>query len=325
MAWDVAIWFYSETGNNGKGTLCELIRALVGEGNCASIPIDQFSKDFMLEPLLHASAVVVDENDVGGYIDKAGNFKAAVTGDTININRKFKTPIAYKFHGVVIQCVNEMPKIKDKSDSFFRRQRIVGFEHCFTGHENKAIKHVYMHDKAVLEFVLKTTLEMDYYELDNPQVCQDLQADYREYNDPVEQFTHEMFPQFQWDLIPDEFLFDIFNKWYARNVPSGSPVSRSTLVKQVTALLEKEGDEWVHCGRTKVNGKEVDNRCRTDNRMAYAEPLILDYDLDQWKSKKYGRSVDPEKICVPDWKTKYSGFKRTTITIDYLNHKIGMP
>lgn len=126
-------------------------------------------------------------------------------------------------------------------------------------------------------------------------------------------------------MIPDECLFDIFNKWYSRNVPSGSPVSRSTLVKQVTTLLEKEGDEWVHCGRTKVNGKKVDNRCRTDNRMAYAEPLILDYELDQWKRKKYGRSEDPVKICEPDWKTKYSGFMRTKITIDYLNHKIGMP
>ena len=46
VRWNKAAWFYSETGNNGKGTLCELMRCLLGKGAYASIPISDFSKDF---------------------------------------------------------------------------------------------------------------------------------------------------------------------------------------------------------------------------------------------------------------------------------------
>ena len=38
---------------------------LCGPGTYASIPLSNFSKDFMLEPLTRATAIIVDENDVG--------------------------------------------------------------------------------------------------------------------------------------------------------------------------------------------------------------------------------------------------------------------
>lgn len=85
---------YSESGNNGKDTLCVLMKQLVGEGRYAAIPLKDFGNDFMLEPLVSATAVIVDENDVSTYIDKAANLKAVITGDTIQINRKFKAPIS---------------------------------------------------------------------------------------------------------------------------------------------------------------------------------------------------------------------------------------
>lgn len=95
VPWNKSAWFYSNTGNNGKGTLCELMRQITGEGTYASIPLADFAKDFMLEPLIQASAVIVDENDVGTFIDKAGNLKAIITNDVIQMNRKFKVPIAF--------------------------------------------------------------------------------------------------------------------------------------------------------------------------------------------------------------------------------------
>lgn len=73
VPWGKSAWFYSESGNNGKGTLCELMRQLCGENSYAAISLADMGKDFMLEPLIRAVAVIVDENDVGTYIDKAAN------------------------------------------------------------------------------------------------------------------------------------------------------------------------------------------------------------------------------------------------------------
>ena len=73
--------------------------------------MSDFSKDFHLEPLIHASAIIVDENDVGVYLDKVANLKAVITNDVVLINRKFKMPVSYQFFGFMVQCLNEYPRI----------------------------------------------------------------------------------------------------------------------------------------------------------------------------------------------------------------------
>ena len=116
------MWLYSTAGNNGKGTYCELLRNLLGPSACVSIPISDFAKDFALSPLVGKQAIITDENDVGLYIDKVAIMKAVVTGDVITINKKFAQPVNYRFRGMMVQCLNEYPKVKDRSDSFYRRQ-----------------------------------------------------------------------------------------------------------------------------------------------------------------------------------------------------------
>ena len=126
------------------------MRQLVGEDSYASIPLTDFIKDFMLEPLVGVSAIIVDENDVGTHIDKADNLKSVITRDAIQINRKFKSPISLRFKGFMVQCLNEMPRVKDKSDSFYRRQLFIPFTKCFTDVERKYIKKDYLHSTEVL-------------------------------------------------------------------------------------------------------------------------------------------------------------------------------
>ena len=154
-------------------------RALLGEGAHCSIPLSDFGKDFMLEPLIRASAVITDENDVGGYLDKAANLKAVITNDVVSINRKFKEPISYQVRGFMVQCLNDLPGIKDKSDSFFRRQLFIPMTKCFTGMEIPEIKNDYLHRKDVLEYVMKKALETNFYKLSEPESCKMALEEYK--------------------------------------------------------------------------------------------------------------------------------------------------
>ena len=195
VPWNKSTWFLSETGNNGKGTLCALMRNTLGAGTHASIPLLDFSKDFVLVPLITANSVIVDENSVGIFIDSADNLKAAITGDVILVNRKFKDPVMIKFRGMIIQCVNEVPRVRDRSQSFMRRFLIIPFTKCFTGVERKYIKEDYLARKEVLEYVLYKVLNMNYYELSNPAACVRMMEEFRIYNGPVELFAEEILPQ----------------------------------------------------------------------------------------------------------------------------------
>ena len=300
VPWNKSAWFYSNTGNNGKGTLCELMRAITGEGTYASIPLSDFAKDFMLEPLLKASAIIVDENDVGTFVDKAANLKAIITNDVIQMNRKFKTPIAFQFKGFMVQCLNELPKIKDKSDSFYRRQLFVPFTKCFTGKERKYIKHDYLHRQDVLEYVLYKVLNTNYYTLSEPEACKLVLEEYKEFNDPVRQFIDEIVMNCKWDLLPYTFLYDLYKAWFKLNVPNGTMVGRNTFVQELNKALYGDTTWYPTPSNAPV---------RPGNKMNAAEPYIFEYHLEKWTNPTY-RGTDIEKLCHPELKATYKGLLR---------------
>ncbi len=301
VRWNKSAWLYSETGNNGKGTLCEMMRCLCGDGAYASISLDEFSSEFHLEPLTHASAIIVDENDVGSYIDKAANLKAVITNDVITINRKFKSPIAYQFYGFMVQCLNEFPRIRDKSGSFYRRQLFIPMEKCFTGAERRYIKTDYIHRDEVLEYVLFKVLNMDYYTLDEPDACKNVLDEYKEFNDPLRAFFGEYESEFKWDLLPFAFLYDLYRAWFVLNVPNGSPLGKNKFIKDLIQMANETG-RWRCYDRRKT--------IRTGAKMDAAEPLIAQYKLRDWINPKHQDLSNVELACHPQTAPSYRGLVR---------------
>lgn len=292
VKWNKSVWLYSTMGNNGKGTFCELLRNLLGPKAHASIPLADFAKDFALGPLIGKQAIIVDENDVGTYIDKIGIMKAVITSDIVTINQKYKDPINYRFRGMMVQCLNEYPKVKDKSESFYRRQIFVPFEKCFTGKENKKIKSEYLHDPDVLQYVMRKVLNdmPDFYDLSEPQACKEALSNYKENNDPIRQFWIEFEDQFVWDLVPYKFLFDLYKAWYDQNFPRAQQVSLPVFINSLKTIIMRESIVW---------GCDDDNRkkYRTGNKMSKPELLIDQYQLKEWYSKAY-QGRDPKKRCT---------------------------
>lgn len=313
MSWGKTAWFYSEAGSNGKGTLCALMRNLIGSGAHTSIPLSDFGKDFALEPLLRALAIIVDENDVGTFIDKAANLKSIVTNDVIQINRKYRAPIAFQFRGFMVQCLNEFPLMKDKSESNYRRQLFVPFTKSFTGAERKYIKNDYLQRKEVLEFALWYVINRAgaeapgcYYELSAPPATQVVLAEYKETNDPVRAFWMEFRDKFAWDLLPFPFLYDLYKAWFAQVSPSGSAVSRQRFVGDLVAIVRTDG-EWSCPDKAKKHpGNLLSN---------VPEHLIAEYDLSRWYGPGFTspiRIIDRDSACKPILSPQYRGIRRAT-------------
>lgn len=307
-----SIWFYSEKGNNGKGTIGQLIKNLLGRGNYASLSVADFNHEFLKETLLGSAANISDENDVDVFIDSIKDYKASVTGDDININRKYEKPLRIQFFGTNIQMMNGLPKTKDKSDSFYRRLIIVPFLKSFTNNgERKYIKTDYIHETAVLQYVLYKALNMTFDEYITPQSSALLLESYKEKNNPVLEFWNEMKDDFVWDLLPTQFLYDVFVKWFDINNPSGKVMSKRTFSDTLSSVIHTLGEPW------EIRTSQSD-KVRAGNKMDKDEPLITQFGLDvpdrggnptSWMHPTY-RGDKPEKRREFPRKQTYRGLLR---------------
>lgn len=313
VSWNKAAWLYSTQGNNGKGTLCTLMRNLCGDENHTAIQLSDFSKDFALEPLVKASAIINDENDTDVYIDKAANLKAVITGDVFQMNRKFKAAIAFQFKGFMVQCVNGLPLVKDKSNSFYRRQLIVPFTKNFSGKgvERKYIKGVYLARPDVLEYVLCRVLNMDYYEFSEPEACKALLLEYKEVNDPIRQFWAEMEEQFVWDLLPYDFIYALYNGWAKQYNESASVPGRNTFKNQLQDIVKTSSEIWwVPPKEPEAGGKMRDKYLNRKDMMDKPEILIKQYKVQNWGDDTYMGGDEARKLIPSPTKTRFRGLMR---------------
>ena len=304
VSWNKSAWLYSETGNNGKGTLCTLMRNICGPKTYASIPLKDFSNEFMLEPLIHASAIIVDENDVGTYIDQAANLKAIITNDVISINRKYKTPVVYQFHGFMVQCMNEFPRVRDRSDSFYRRQLFIPFDKRFEGKERKYIKDDYLNRQDVLEYVLWHVLgETDYYELDIPQSCTDILNDYKISNDPVREFFLYFQENAVWSFYPNELVYKMYSNWMRQNCPHGSELSQNKFIRTLKMLTYQPDSKFMI--------EDENKKVYLSTLVSEPEPMIVDLDIQDWQAQTQSRTTS-KRAMPPKEKLdkRYRGFTR---------------
>ena len=305
VRWDKAAWLFSTKGANGKGTLVTLMRNLVGQNSYASIPIDDFSgkNQFSLAPLLNATSVIVDENDVGTYIDKAANLKAVVTNDVITIEKKGKDRIAYQFYGFMVQCLNEFPQVKDKTNSFNRRQLFIPMNKSFEGVERKYIKTDYLFRKDVLEYVLFKVLNTNFYTLSTPEASKEILEEFKSNNDPLYDFTSIMLEDLAWDVVPTDFLYDLYEAWYLKNVSKKGQIGSKIKFKREveTIIQQKFKDKWeYHKGQYRMTVTDITN----------PEPYIVQYKLEDWYADTTSTNVD--KLSKPNLAgRRYSGvFKK---------------
>ena len=294
--------FYGDRGCGGKGTVIALIQNILGRGRYASASMAQLAETFGLTQLLNASAILGDENDTNAYIRSLSSLKKLITHDVAVVNIKHKPSVSFVFHGMIIEAINELPRVADSTESFYRRQIYIPFEKNFIGNERKYIKEDYLKRKSVLEYVVFKVLNMpDYYDFDIPKACQLLIEDVKSENDPVRRFVQEMFPELgAWELYPSRFLYDLYRSWYVKTVSENRDAcSMDVFVKQLRRLLrDGVNTDWVFS----------DTPIRSTGKMDNPEFLIAEYDLKDWYNSNYTGN-DLYKRCDPtnNLKTLYRG------------------
>jgi putative DNA primase/helicase len=129
---------------------------------------------------------------------------------------------------------------------------------------------------------------------ETPDACLALLDDFHLTNDPVRQFLDDILIRATWDVLPWQFVFDLYRRWFIRNNPSGRCQSRKSLINDVKGIIS-DYEGWDYS----------DNPVSVPDEM-YDTPegLIGMYEVREWEEPGY-RGSNPNRSHL------YRGSKRT--------------
>lgn len=121
------------SGANGKSTLLDMLRHMLGEDNCFSLSICDLGEKFQLVPAMGKLALIGDDISNDYVNGKAcAIMKKFVTGDTVNDQYKGGATFQFKPYATLIYSCNEIPKFADGTYGFERRIHPIPLSARFT-------------------------------------------------------------------------------------------------------------------------------------------------------------------------------------------------
>lgn len=234
-------------GANGKSTLLDVIKTILGESNYAALDLkelsDRFSRASMFKVLANIGDDISDEFNADMSI-----FKKVVTGQSIKAEYKGQDEFKYSPFCKLIFSANTIPRIRDKTGAAQRRMLIVPFDANFAesdeDHDPEIIWKLTKQD--AIEYFIRIGVEGLKRVLDNKRftssakVQKELEG-YAERNNPVKSFLKDC----EEDETPvlNEPVRTVFRNYQEYCIRNGlTPLSIgefSTQVQQVTGCISK--------------------------------------------------------------------------------------
>ncbi len=156
--WDMTLQSYLFElggGSNGKGLIQNVLRAVVGEAISAVSLGDLANNKFSAANLVDAAVNIVGDESAG-ILKDASKIKQFTGGDAVSMEAKFKMAYAAVPKVKLVFSLNQLPRITDFSNGFFRRPLIAEFPKSFP--KNPALEQALV-EPQTLSYWLKLFVE----------------------------------------------------------------------------------------------------------------------------------------------------------------------
>lgn len=126
-----ASFFFVGDGANGKSKLLDILRAMVGAENCGSSSIESLTRSQFATSSLVGKRLNVCTEESSEFV-KQDKFKALISGEYVDIERKFADGFSEVLPVKYIFATNEMPSFSGFNTAFFRRIKMIYFLRTFS-------------------------------------------------------------------------------------------------------------------------------------------------------------------------------------------------
>lgn len=249
-----AVALYGPSGSNGKSTLLNMLRQLVGTENASFLSLQDTAERFRLMEI-YGRAVNIGDDISGAYLPDSSLFKKLVTGETVLGEKKGQDPVSFRPYAKFFFALNELPPVSDKSSAFFSRLLLVPMQADFS---STVTRDVSLKDKqwSPEEMTYLTRLAMDGLkrliaqgDFTRPCCVQRAMLEYEIENNPTLGFIAEYV-----DLVgkPTEMVYADFRRWCEDN-GHRNITTRKRFTKEVCRLAGLRNVSTRHpyfCGKT---------------------------------------------------------------------------
>lgn len=201
--------------SNGKSTFLDMITTALGSDNVSSLDMNELDETFKTAELFGKLANIGD--DIGDeFIPNSAIFKKLVTGNRVNVQRKYANPFDFNNYSKLLFSANNLPRIKDKTGAVQRRLVIIPFHATFSKSDpdyDPFIRYKLVEPKNV-EYLIKCGVQGLKRVLENQAFseCKQVEKELKDYeavNNPITMFMDELEEE---DVI-NESTRDVYSKY----------------------------------------------------------------------------------------------------------------
>ncbi len=244
MSHELAVWLFGPPGS-GKSTCIAGLTAMLGHRSGILGLADLERSRFTLADLPGKTLVVASEQP-SSYLASTNTLNAIISGEPIQVERKYRDPFTVTPRAKVCWAMNELPRVADANSGLFRRVKVVGFPALAEDERDPKIKHAIEQEGAgILNWALeglRRLKERGHFEI--PAGVEDATKQFRENNDVPALFIEDRCIQGAEFKVQASQLYTEYKEWCLEN--GHRPMSSTRLA-----------DDWARLGfeKTASNGR----------------------------------------------------------------------
>jgi P4 family phage/plasmid primase-like protien len=244
MTHELAVWLFGPPGS-GKSTFIAGLAAMLGHRAGILGLADLERSRFTLADLPGKTLVVASEQP-SSYLASTNTLNAIISGEPIQVERKYRDPFTVIPRAKVCWAMNELPRVADANSGLFRRVKVVEFPQLAEDERDPEIKHAIEEEGAgILNWALEglwRLKERGHFEV--PAGVEDATKQFRENNDVPALFIEDRCIQGADLKVQASQLYTEYKEWCLEN--GHRPMSSTRLA-----------DDWARLGfeKTASNGR----------------------------------------------------------------------
>ncbi len=223
-------------GANGKSTILRTWEALLGPQNVTHVPLDALGGEFRLYDMQGKLANIASDMK---RMDKweEGRLKELTSGEAIQVNRKFKSPVTMVPTARLIFACNELPQISDRSEGIWRRIIAMPLNVQFASAQMDRQRAARLREElpGIFNWAIEGAKRLYAQNaFTRCSVCEQCAGEHRQHSDPFLQFVDEEVVQGPEQKVVASTLYKAYVEFCQNN--GRKPKSSSEFGKQVLDL-----------------------------------------------------------------------------------------